>query len=847
MHGRAAERMVIRDLLLRTARGTGGVVLVDGEPGIGKSALLRSAAEEAAKRGVAVSVSPATAGPALVCLDDADVLDRTTLAAIRAGGPVGWVLARSNTRGRGADAEFHRLEREGAIRLTLDPLDRDDVTAMLTEAFDAPPCPDLSDLASGAAGNPELIIELITGLRDEGPATALPRRMHELARRRLDVLSRRAGHLLQTMAVLGPRFRLEDAAGLLGQTPAASLAPVREATDAGMLSATDDAFIFRHELLRRAIGELVPVPARMALHHQYGEFLLARGEAPARAAHHLIRGAHPASAASLAALDTMAAGAVGAAPGAAADAAVRALELTDPGTQVALDRAVAAAETLAAAGRLAEADRIAVGLLAAPLPARAEHRLRCALSVVRCAAGQPRDAGEQAQAVLTSTDTGSREPALAARLQALTALRDKLAGPVADSVLAGRHGTAVTVAAMVARAVVEWDDGQVGDALDLLRDAVRRAPVVSADARSAQPLLVLAAALFDLRQLAEAGTILDAADQPALREGPAGSALLVLRARAHLAAGRLPDAAACGQAALTSATAAGARGYAATAASVLAVIELRRGDITAAVSHLAGHPPDGPQFSDLYARPETLLARAQLTEVRDGPAATLDQLRRLRADARPPTLLGDPVLAAWLARTALAAGEDDLAGRVACAAATLADTNPGFPALDAAAAHSRGLVRRDAGRLAQAAAQHTDPWARASAAEDLAVLHRDEGDRQLAIDHLKEALAGYRRTGAGRDEARVRHRLRRLGIRRSRWVAPAAGTATGWGSLTETERAVARLVAEGLSNAQVAGRMYLSTHTVAHHLRHAYRKLEIAGRVELARVVMEHVKDTGLR
>jgi DNA-binding CsgD family transcriptional regulator len=828
--------MVIRDLLLRVARGSGGVVLVDGEPGIGKSALLRDAVEEAAELGLAVAASPVTAGPALICLDDADELDRATLAAIRAGGPVGWVLARPS---HARTPWCCRLERDGARRLTLAPLDGDDVTAMLTEALGAPPGPDLAELASGAAGNPGLLSELIAGLRDEGAAEALPRRLHELARRRLGDLSRRAGHLLQTVAVLGPRFRLEDAAGLLGQTPAASLAPVQEGMEAGILSATDDAFIFRHELLRRAIGELVPVPARMALHHQYGESLLARGESPARAADHLIRGAHPASAASLAALDTMAASAAGVAPRAAADAAVRALELTDPGDPAVLDRAVAAAEALAAAGRLDEAERIAVGLLATPLPARAEHRLRCALSSVRCAGGQPRDAGEQAQAVLTSAerDTGLRDLALTARLQALTALRDKQAGPVADTVLAGRHGTGVTVAAMVGRAVIEWDDGQVGDALDLLRDAVRRAPVVSADARSVQPLLVLAAALFDLRQLAEAGTMLDAADQPALRDGPAGSALLVLRARAHLAAGRLPDAAACGQAALTSATAAGAHGYAATARDVLAAIELRRGDIAAATSHLASRPPASPQFSDIYARPETLLARVQLTEVRDGPAATLDPLR---ADVRPAILLGDPVLAAWLARTALAAGEDDLAARVARAASNLADTNPGFPALDAAAAHSRGLVRRDAGRLGQAVTLHPDPWARASAAEDLAVLHRDDGDRQLAIDQLKEALEGYRRTGAGPDEARVRRRLRQLGIRRSHWAAPAAGAATGWGSLTETERAVARLVTEGLSNAQVAVRMYVSAHTVAHHLRHAYRKLDIAGRVELARVVMEN-------
>ena len=34
--------------------------------------------------------------------------------------------------------------------------------------------------------------------------------------------------------------------------------------------------------------------------------------------------------------------------------------------------------------------------------------------------------------------------------------------------------------------------------------------------------------------------------------------------------------------------------------------------------------------------------------------------------------------------------------------------------------------------------------------------------------------------------------------------------------------------------------MYISTHTVAHHLRQTFRKLQIASRVELARIVIEH-------
>jgi DNA-binding CsgD family transcriptional regulator len=239
------------------------------------------------------------------------------------------------------------------------------------------------------------------------------------------------------------------------------------------------------------------------------------------------------------------------------------------------------------------------------------------------------------------------------------------------------------------------------------------------------------------------------------------------------------------------------------------------------------------------------VAQALVTEARDGPAAALGQLRSLCADlpARPGLLLGDPALAAWLARTALAAGGTELAARAACTAQDLADAYPGFPALAAAAAHGRGLARRDPALLAEAAAQHPDPWARASAEEDLGVLHGRHGDRDQAIRHLKDSLDGYRQVGADRDQARIRRRLRRLGIRRRHWSTPAARPVAGWDGLTETERAVAGLVAEGLNNNQVAARMYISTHTVAHHLRQAFRKLSIASRVELTRIVIEQATD----
>ena len=276
------------------------------------------------------------------------------------------------------------------------------------------------------------------------------------------------------------------------------------------------------------------------------------------------------------------------------------------------------------------------------------------------------------------------------------------------------------------------------------------------------------------------------------------------------------------------------------------MIALRRGGIAAAAQHIADLPARIQHFPALYARTETTLARAQIIEARDGPAAAISHIRQAGSGlpAHQGLLAGDPALTAWLVRTSLAAGDQSLANRVTSTAVALADANPGFLAPAAAAAHSQGLSTCDTELLAKAAAQHPDPWARASAAEDLAVLLANTAKDQ-AIRHLKIALDGYRQTGADHDQARIRRRLRELGVRRRHWITPATRPVAGWDSLTNTEQAVSRLVGEGLNNNQVAARMYISTHTVAHHLRQAFRKLHIASRVELVRIVIEEAAAGG--
>jgi DNA-binding CsgD family transcriptional regulator len=205
----------------------------------------------------------------------------------------------------------------------------------------------------------------------------------------------------------------------------------------------------------------------------------------------------------------------------------------------------------------------------------------------------------------------------------------------------------------------------------------------------------------------------------------------------------------------------------------------------------------------------------------------------------PSLALEDPAAAAWLARSARRAGDMSRARSIVRSADRLVRLNPGHPSIAAAADHAAGVADRDLTRLAAAAGGHRAPWARASAAEDAARVCIEAGDRRAARTWLDRAASDYGDCGAERDSARIRARLRDLGVRVGHWSRQQRPV-SGWASLTETETAVASLVAEGLSNQQVAGRMFLSRHTVDFHLRHIFRKLGIDSRVVLARLALSN-------
>lgn len=105
---------------------------------------------------------------------------------------------------------------------------------------------------------------------------------------------------------------------------------------------------------------------------------------------------------------------------------------------------------------------------------------------------------------------------------------------------------------------------------------------------------------------------------------------------------------------------------------------------------------------------------------------------------------------------------------------------------------------------------------------------RRERRRSECRQHLRFALEGFENVGAAAWEERARAELRASG-ETNRRRSDEAGVKT----LTPQERTIARLVAQGRTNRDVAAQLFLSVRTVEFHLRNIFLKLDMSSRVEL--------------
>jgi DNA-binding CsgD family transcriptional regulator len=102
---------------------------------------------------------------------------------------------------------------------------------------------------------------------------------------------------------------------------------------------------------------------------------------------------------------------------------------------------------------------------------------------------------------------------------------------------------------------------------------------------------------------------------------------------------------------------------------------------------------------------------------------------------------------------------------------------------------------------------------------------------KAAREPLHDALSTFERFGASRWAERATAELRAAGHQ----VPPRGAGVVG--TLTPHQLRIARLVAEGATNREVAARMLISTRTVDHHLRNIFAKLGVRSRVELAKLM----------
>jgi DNA-binding CsgD family transcriptional regulator len=273
--------------------------------------------------------------------------------------------------------------------------------------------------------------------------------------------------------------------------------------------------------------------------------------------------------------------------------------------------------------------------------------------------------------------------------------------------------------------------------------------------------------------------------------------------------------------------------------ALAALIAGHRGDSAGAAEHLSVVPDTtgwvkqaGPQ--SLHG---PLWARAVAAEQDGGPGEAIAVLAQCLEPTLGEMMPTRHVLLPDLTRLALAVGEDGLAHAAADAATREAEREP-LAWKQAAADHCRGLVQGDAQAVLAAAeyARAADrPLDYGQALENAAVMAAASGDVALARDRAANAVRQYAKLGARWDISRAAARLRAYGIRRvqhSYRERPAAG----WEALTATEVTVARLVAQGLSNPDIAAELFLSRNTVQTHVSHILAKLGAHSRAEIIRL-----------
>jgi DNA-binding CsgD family transcriptional regulator len=915
VRGRDAELTALAAQLGRLRSGTGTIALIEGGAGMGKSRLLAEAATMA--RGLSIRVGSGVAepcdtvvqlsalmealfdgpspilqrgalgdahtspeqrywllqdleallqraaleAPLLVCLDDMQWADSGTAAALRtlparlATVPVAWVIAlRPGQGSRQLRGAIDWLEGNGAEKIVLGPLDSDGVAQVAADELLAEPDSAVLRMAKQAGGSPFLLVEILSGLREEnlvhiqsGRAelveARLPHRVSESMRRRLERMSDPARQVATVASALGRKFSLDDVGAMLGLSPSALLAPVEELIHADLLAARDDKLAFGHDLIREAVRASAPLPARRALDRQAAAVLLARGALPVEVATQLAASAEQADEVAITTLFTAAQALGTTDPGAAADLSQRALELAPRNHALRGPLVAQTAVWLHAAARGEEAKTFADTAVRQVLPPEQEAEVHLGIAGMFSISPDSRaEACRQALAL----------PGIPANIRArhLALLFHNLvtAGRFDDAVAAVRacHDVAGQFVLELAESGLAYADGRFAQALELVEAALRTGLGTGDDTRLHLTRQWRCDVLTVLDRLGES-LQMSTENVAAAQRDRQGWALAVYeagRGRQLLQLGRLSDAAAVLEEHFTLDAASGVVSMMdAAGAAALGRVALHTGDQAQARQATEIAQVMLSQSAPSVRRHAAWLLALQAMAAGDPPRAH-QWLCALGEDERTsilPLFPMDVTDQPRLVHMALTVKDHELAVSAAAVAQRQAALNPGVRSLAAVAAHASALLDRNREGLAEAVDLFDGtarPLAQASALEDLGVMAAEDGATPQAVDVLGRALEIYAQTGAAWDAGRVRSRLRALGVRRR--LISGRHHGRGWAAMTDSELAVARLVAQGFTNREVAERLFVSHHTVSAHLRHVFVKLNVNSRVELTRVAGVH-------